>query len=467
MNEPSRTTGQQVATPEGASFFPVSTDALDSDDLELDLYLMHAGMKPVLFRGVGSSYSMSDCARLAEKGITTLYVTTVQHRVFQKLVSERLVRAYDDPERSREERCRIVRESCGKMIDDLMRMPHVEGIAETLGGMAAQFSAWCTQDEDKFGHLLDMSEHDFYTTTHMVNVGVGCGMLCAELLGPDAPLMQEIVQGGFVHDIGKRGVPAEILNKEGKLSDDEWKQIRAHPLAGVEILSTQKGIGQVAIEMTRDHHEKIDGRGYPNGARGDAIGLPARICAVVDVYDAISTARPYRGAVPPLKVLDMLRPEAGTTFDPAAFEAWERVIRRQIERDPNRCVKDTGTATTLAVGDMLPSSSKETPRTARPAAATAPAGSCPLPSGACDEPVTITRAATPGDEAPAIEATMVRCVVDGVDLRTDAPTRPGERLRLTLRDGQTLEVIAGRRSFGSAGETIVHCTRVFASRAAA
>ena len=462
MSDEHKPNGRAGETPEGASFFPVSTDALDCDALELDLYLMHAGMKPVLFRGVGSSYSMSDCAKLAEKGITTLYVTTIQHRVFQKLVTERLVRAYDDPERSREERCRIVRESCGKMIDDMMRMPQVEGIAETLGGMAAQFSAWCTQDEDKFGHLLDMSEHDFYTTTHMVNVGVGCGMLCAELLGADAPLMQEIVQGGFVHDIGKRGVPAEILNKEGKLSDDEWKQIRAHPLAGVDILSSQKGIGRVAVEMTRDHHEKLDGRGYPNGARGDAIGLPARICAVVDVYDAIATARPYRGAVPPLKVLDMLRPEAGTTFDPAVFEAWERVIRRQIDNDPTRCVPDTGAPTTVALGEMLPSSEKEPPRRVRPAATTA-VGSSALPSGACEEPVTIERA----EGGPPATGVMTRCAVLEVELRTDAPTRPGERLMLALESGQRLEVVASKRSFGPTGETIVQCARVHDARRAA
>jgi hypothetical protein len=231
--------------------------------------------------------------------------------------------------------------------------------------------------------------------------------------------MQEIVQGGFVHDIGKRGVPAEILNKEGKLSDDEWKQIRAHPLAGVEILSSQKGIGQVAVEMTRDHHEKLDGRGYPNGARGDAIGLPARICAVVDVYDAIATARPYRGAVPPLKVLDMLRPEAGTTFDPAVFEAWERVIRRQIDNA--------------------------------------------LPSGACEEPVTIERA----EGGPPATGVMTRCAVLEVELRTDAPTRPGERLTLALENGQRLEVVASKRSFGPTGETIVQCARVHDARRAA
>lgn len=445
----------QESTPDGASYFPISIDALDSHALELDLYLMHGGMRPVLYRAVGSAYSVGDCVKLAEKGIETLYVRTVQHRVFQKLVTERLVRAYDDPAKGREERCRIVRNSCGRMIDDLMRMPHVEGIAETIGGMAARFSAWCTQDEEKFSYLLEMSEHDFYTTTHMVNVGVGCGLLCAELLGPDAKLMREIVQGGLVHDIGKRGVPCEILNKEGKLTDEEWKQIRSHPLAGVEILESQRGVGAVALTMTRDHHEKLDGRGYPNGIRGDAIGLPARICAVVDVYDAIATARPYRGAVPPLKVLDMLRAEVGTAFDPDAFAAWERVVNRQIERSPGRCVPDTGGAVSVSISELIPAPKKDENHAPGACGSTGT-----VPSGPCDEPVTVTRAAGRN----ATTARMLRCGVEHVELRMDAPTRPGERLRLELDGGRSLEVIAGKRSFGPCGEPLVLCTRVYTTQ---
>lgn len=448
-----------------SSFFPVPIDALNTRELELDLYLIHAGAKPVLYRSVGSAYSMADCDKLVEQGITHLYVPTGQHTAFRRLMTDRLVQAYEDPSLGRAERCRIVRASCGKMIEDLMSFPQIDGIAETIGAMAERFSAWCTGDEDKFGYLLDMSEHDFYTATHMVNVGVGCGMLCAEPLGPDNDLMREIVQGGLIHDIGKRGVPGEILNKEGKLTEDEWVQIRTHPLIGAQILSTQSGVGEIAMAMTRDHHERLDGRGYPNGIACADISLPARICAVVDIYDAMASARPYRGPIPPTRVLDSLREEAGTVLDKSVFEAWERVIRRQIERDPSRCVPDRPDATTPSLRAMMPSAPKQTVTAAEPARAVpsverAGAGVLDLDDemSACDVAGSLAFAG-----APDAERTPIRIVGIGprglrLEIAAGVKTRPA--MRVIIEGRPPIEVEPGRRSVGPLGETIVDCSFV-------
>lgn len=463
----------EATPPASASFFPVPIDSLDAQELELDLYLVHAGAKPVLYRSTGSAYSMADCRKLTERGVTHLYVPTTQHGAFQRLMTERLVDAYEDPSLERAERCRIVRASCGKMIEDLMSFPQVGGIAETIGVMARRFSDWCTADDDKFGHLLDMSEHDFYTATHMVNVGVGCGMLCAELLGPENNLLQEVVQGGLVHDVGKRGVPTQILNKEGKLTAEEWAQIRTHPLAGVQILLSQAGVGETALAMTRDHHERLDGRGYPNGLKGDQIGLAARICAVVDIYDALASARPYRGAIPPLRVLDSLRAEAGTLLDKAVFEAWERVIRRQIERDPTRCVADDPKATTPSLGAMIPSE----PRPAAAAESSKSDPACCARNGeltmdenmkACDMAASVLfHAAAKGQDEP--EPTAARIVgVGPTGLRLALPggIKPARTMRVLIEGRSPIEVAMVRRSVGSLGETIVDCAFVCSRKAA-
>lgn len=447
--------GGEEPTPVTASFFPVAVDSLDTQELELDLYLLHEGQRPVLYRSVGSTYSMADCRKLAEQGIQHLYVPTGQHRVFQRVMTERLVRAYEDPELGRAERCRIVRESCGKMIEDLMSFPHVEGIAETIGTMAARFSAWCVEDPDKFGYLLDMSEHDFYTTTHMVNVGVGCGLLCAELLGGDESCMRDVMQGGLIHDVGKRGVPADILNKEGKLTDEEWVMIRNHPTMGAELISRQEGITPVAIEMTRDHHERMDGRGYPAGLKAAQIGRFARLCAVVDVYDAMTSARPYRGAIPPCKVLESMREEAGTVLDAEMFRAWESVVKRLIQRDPERCVKDAAGIEVPKLRMLIPSSPKQAGvRQDVRVDAGEPA------DRACDLAVVLEwSGGQVGGRVTAILSTGgLRLVLGG-----SAPAT--ERVRLSIEGREPVAALIRHRRYGPAGEPMIECELVRARKA--
>lgn len=189
----------------------------------------------------------------------------------------------------------------------------------------------------------------------MVNVGVGCGLLGAELLGKDDPMVRELMLGGLVHDVGKCGVPVEILNKEGKLDDEEWAAIRRHPDRGAEILRQQEGQTAVTLDMTLSHHERLDGKGYPAGLVESKISLPARICGVVDIYDALTSARPYRGAIPPRTVLAKMREEVDTAIDGEVFAAWERVVERMLSEDPSRAVAEDSGVVAPALSDMIPS----------------------------------------------------------------------------------------------------------------
>jgi len=345
----------EVHVHSNAAYFPVPIDAFQSDQLTMEIYLIHGKGNAVLYRKPGTSYSGNDCQKLIDQGITHFYVPKTQHRIFQAMINEQLVDAYQDESLCRVERARIVRASCAKMIEEFMLDPTIPGLSETLGGMATQFSNWCNEDESKFSHLLDMSEHDFYTTTHMINVGVGCGLLGAELLGSDAPMVRDLMLGGLVHDVGKSQVPSEVLNKEGKLTDDEWDLIREHPQSGYDILRSQEGQNEITLEMALSHHERLDGKGYPNGISADEIEFHARVCAVVDIYDALTSARPYRGPIPPRTTLDMMRKDLGTAIDGEIFAAWERVIQRMLNEDPDRAVPESAGMTVPELSDLMPS----------------------------------------------------------------------------------------------------------------
>jgi putative two-component system response regulator len=117
-----------------------------------------------------------------------------------------------------------------------------------------------------------------------------------------------------VHDIGKIVIDLSLLSKPGKLTDEEWKIFQQHPVTGVQMLSLFPDFAD-GIALVRSHHERIDGRGYPDGKAGDAIPLGARILAVADGFDAMASPRPYRGALPAEVVLSELREGRGSHWD--------------------------------------------------------------------------------------------------------------------------------------------------------
>nr|WP_052606124.1 HD domain-containing phosphohydrolase [Calidithermus timidus] len=128
--------------------------------------------------------------------------------------------------------------------------------------------------------------------------------------------------GAYLHDLGKMAVPDEVLQKAGQLSTGEWRIMKTHPQIGYEMLQALSFLPEVALNVVRYHHERWDGSGYPLGLRGEEIPLEARIFAVVDVYDALSHARPYKEAWDPEAVRSELEAQAGKTLDPEVVRAF-------------------------------------------------------------------------------------------------------------------------------------------------
>ncbi|HUU84851.1 MAG TPA: HD domain-containing phosphohydrolase [Phycisphaerae bacterium] len=330
-------------TPTSLRVFPVSIDSIDNQALAMDLYLRPADDNdPVLYRSNGIQFSNADRKRLITQGVRFLYIPVNQHAAYRHALKERLSRLFHDPTRNRMERGHIVRDACTKMIQDVLLFPGQPEVIETVAEVGRQCAAWSLDDDGQFSYLLDMSAHDFCTATHMVNVGVGCGLLFKELCPGEPELQAEIVLGGLLHDIGKRSVKEELLSKEGDLDPQEWDEVKKHPLAGYQELKTQPGTPATVLEMVQNHHERPDGQGYPNGLKGDQVGFAARLCTVVDVFDAITASRPYRGPTPPLDTLETMVEGSGAAFDRDLLETWSRIVKRLIAEDPTRAPASNG-----------------------------------------------------------------------------------------------------------------------------
>lgn len=170
---------------------------------------------------------------------------------------------------------------------------------------------------------LAIDAKDRYTKEHILRVQ-SLAVTLAKELGLSGDDLQAIETGALLHDIGKLGIPEHILAKPGKLSEDEYEKIKAHPVIGSVILEPVRFPWPV-LPAVRSHHERWDGRGYPDGLKAEEIPLSARIMAVADVYDALTSDRSYREGWPPEKARRHIRDNAGTHFDPQVVEVFLRI----------------------------------------------------------------------------------------------------------------------------------------------
>jgi len=177
--------------------------------------------------------------------------------------------------------------------------------------------------------IIATETKDEYTAGHNYRVTIYALML-GEELGLSSAQLKSIAQGGLIHDVGKIHVPDYVLNKTGKLTPVERKIIEQHPVNGYNMCK-QLGFMLEELAIIRSHHEKWDGSGYPDHLAGEGIPLVARVVAVADVYDALTSSRSYRKAMSHTKAMNILESESGTHFDPRCIEAWINLVEQRMD----------------------------------------------------------------------------------------------------------------------------------------
>jgi HD-GYP domain-containing protein (c-di-GMP phosphodiesterase class II) len=165
---------------------------------------------------------------------------------------------------------------------------------------------------------------DRETEGHAHRVADFC-IILAMRLGINGEELEHTRQGALLHDIGKIGIPDKILRKPGKLNSQEWSIMKQHPLYAYNVLSQIEDL-KPALAIPLHHHERWDGTGYPHGLGGEKIPLPARVFAVVDVYDALTSDRPYRPAWSKEQAIEYITSQSGQHFDPRVVETFTEII---------------------------------------------------------------------------------------------------------------------------------------------
>ena len=197
-------------------------------------------------------------------------------------------------------------------------MKFLGAVADLLGVFHENMCRFAEQREMSLGTVRSLANaidaKDAYTRGHSERVALLCAQLAAAT-GADPTTVDRYRIAGLIHDVGKIGVPEAVLCKAGKLTDDEYKSIQRHPTIGVTILRDVPGLADVMAGVLH-HHERFDGRGYPRGLKGTDIPLIARCMALADTFDAMSSNRSYRSALPREQVLAEITRNAGVQFDP-------------------------------------------------------------------------------------------------------------------------------------------------------
>jgi putative nucleotidyltransferase with HDIG domain len=281
----------------------------------IKLTLLEPGMKiarPVyagdgrLLLASGLTLTEKFIERLAALGIGSLYIEDV---LFPGKLNVRDVVS----EKTRSESILLVKE-CFRNLEKEKNI-NTWAVRQTVNELADEIFS----NRDILINYFDIRTYDDYTFDHSVNVTI-LSVLAGISLGYNRLDLRELATGALLHDIGKVSVDKKILNKKGKLTPEEFKQIQQHSLAGFEKLRSYYEITTLSSTISYQHHERIDGSGYPRGLKGEEIHEYARIVMVADVFDALTSDRPYRSAYTITEAFGIVK-ELEPTFDSKSITA--------------------------------------------------------------------------------------------------------------------------------------------------
>ncbi len=319
------TAEQPAKTPE---FLPVRLSSLRVDSVtDFDLYHRPAKLAPpVLYRGRSLPFTDEVRARLLEGRVSTLYIPSGQEEIYNRYVERNLADLIMDKSILPGERTQILYGSAQNAVREMMSKPEAGDVLPRSKNLVEHVIKFMNDLEGSFTHFLDTASFDYYTYTHSVNVCVYSVTLAQKAGFEDLSFLSEFGTGALLHDIGKGRVGPEIIHCETVLTDEQWAIMKMHPVWGHEILKEQGVDSEVALRVTRHHHEKMGGGGYPDGLAGDDIPPYVRVSTICDIFDALTTRRSYRSALQSFPALKLMREQMSDDLDPELFRIFVELM---------------------------------------------------------------------------------------------------------------------------------------------
>jgi len=319
-----------VGTTKRQQFLPVPLALLClTKELPVDVYWRaHSGSEPVLLRSHKIEVADDEFSKLLESGVESVYIPRDQGEIFQKHLQDNVSNILSDTDIPIDQRMSFLNSTGRTMLKEVFRSDNVDKTLESVTVLSEHMTTLISGNDVVAGELFNVLNHDYHTYTHSYNVASYAMLLAQELGFRDEAELTRISMGGLLHDLGKLRIPNYILTKKERLSDTEWQTIQKHPTDGFAALAERDDLTFDQLMMVYQHHEKLDGSGYPIGIDGDEITVLARICTVVDIFEALTSNRPYRNPNSTKEALEILDQLAPDKLDGDMVKCWKAIMQK-------------------------------------------------------------------------------------------------------------------------------------------
>jgi HD-GYP domain-containing protein (c-di-GMP phosphodiesterase class II) len=295
----------------------------------VDLFVQYErGRSPVLYHRACCPLEGDQVVKLQEGGIEHIYLRAEDFQHFGAQLLEAVDAQAEQETVPAAERYAALQIAMSAEIEHATRLvdcgPYI-AVADKVG---RELTSLLASSNVLPRELFRLARHDFNTFTHVTNVA-SYGVLLAEKIGlASGDDLEQVAKAAILHDIGKRFIPASILTKPARLDPDERAVIETHPQRGYEELVARGDMSFEQLMLVYQHHERVDGKGYPVGMIGDEIHPWARMLAVVDVFDAMTGTRPYRRPASSQEAMEYISKNAGTHFDAEMVACWNSMMAK-------------------------------------------------------------------------------------------------------------------------------------------
>ncbi|HPO14134.1 MAG TPA: HD-GYP domain-containing protein [Candidatus Hydrogenedentes bacterium] len=304
-------------------FFPIFLTSLRIDTLvDFDLYIQNDPKRPpVLYRNKNLAFTESDKQRLGENAVTQLFVPSEQEVAYFHYVEANLSAILSDANVKMDERSEVLYNSAMHLVQELLDDPRSKSLLPRSKSMVQHSAGFIFNQEKALQHLIKVTSYDYYTYTHSVNVLVFSIALCKRL-GYSENEIHAFGNGALLHDVGKSMIDPAILNTPGKLTKEQFEIVKQHPVFGENILRQHKVDTPAILDVVRHHHEKRTGKGYPDGLPEEKLSEFVRISTIADIFDALTTRRPYKDAMGTFDALKLMKDIMAEELDQRLFQTF-------------------------------------------------------------------------------------------------------------------------------------------------
>jgi len=323
--ETARSTREFFGVINADGYVPILLETLRVDAVpDFDLY-NRGGRDYILYRRGEHPFTEDQRRSLIEHRVRALYVPADHMNLYWRYVKRNISIILSDPQMPPKRKAEVFHTSAIGLTHEVLNNPTSEEMLRTAGEIVKGSAQLLLEGRPGFHAFLNMVGKDTNLYSHAVNVCTyGIALARAVSLPPDR--LSELGIGLLLHDLGMVGVPQEVFNKTTSLSEEEWEIIRGHPERGLAIYEETGGESDVARAVILHHHERMDGNGYPQGLGGASIPLVARIGATVNVFDALTTARPFRPALSSFAALKAMKQDLKTALDQDLVDQFIRIL---------------------------------------------------------------------------------------------------------------------------------------------